>query len=77
VIHIHITQCLSRVYGEPSVLILKNALDLYDPSVITNTHWKVCYVIDSDKRAVHTEVISVRILFPAGQITSFLSTTMQ
>jgi hypothetical protein len=33
VIHIHVTACLSRVCEEPSVLILKNAVDMYDSNV--------------------------------------------
>ena len=30
--------------------------------------WKVCYVIDCDKRAGHTEVTNERILCPVAQL---------
>ena len=37
-IHIHITACLSKVCEEPSVLILKNAVDMYVSNVSSQIH---------------------------------------
>ena len=74
-IHIHTTACLSRVCEEPSVLILKNAVDMYDSNVSSQIHMRnfAVYMLVTKGRAGRAEVIvSERILCPTGQITRLL-----
>jgi hypothetical protein len=71
-------------YAVPTVIHI--LISVFEQSICTPmciackvylTHWKVSYLIGSDKWAGHAEVVSERILCQAGQITGFFSTAMQ